>query len=322
MEPMFKATYATVSLICLALVQMMPANVLADDLRPQIDGDWWSVASNPDLGKYTGDKQEPVDFGIWQAADGTWQIWSCIRNTRCGGHTRLFFRWEGKHLTDTNWSPKGIAMMADPECGEPKGSLQAPFVFQETNRYYMFYGDWNHICLATSKDGKVFVRKLNERGHSDIFSGPYKNTRDPMVIKLGDCYYCYYTGNKEGAKYQSAIFCRTSCDLEHWSEPMMVSAGGTPATLGAWFGADAESPFVVQKGATFYLFRNQFYGQNNLNTQYASPNPLDFGVGSDRDRIGTLPVAAPEIVFFDNQWYIVALKPGLDGIRMARLRWQ
>ncbi len=319
---MFKLTYTAVSLICLGLIQMMSANALAENLRPQIDGDWWSVASNPDLGKYTSDKQEPVDFGIWQAADGTWQIWSCIRNTKCGGHTRLFFRWEGKHLTDTNWSPKGIAMMADPKFGESRGGLQAPFAFKETNRYYMFYGDWDHICLATSEDGKVFARKLNERGRSDIFSGPYENTRDPMVMKLGNLYYCYYTGHKEGAKYQSAIFCRTSHDLEHWSEPTMVSAGGTPATLGAWLGADAECPFVVQKDGIFYLFRNQLYGQNNLNTQYASSNPLDFGVGSDRCRLGTLSVAAPEIIFIQGQWYIAALHPKLDGIRIARLRWQ
>jgi hypothetical protein len=71
----------------------------------------------------------------------------------------------------------------------------------------------------------------------------------------------------------------------------------------------------------FYLFRNQLYGRNNLNTQYASANPLSFGVGDDRYRIGTLPVAAPEIVLHKGQWYIAALNPALDGIRIARLRW-
>ncbi len=98
---MFKFTCTAVGLICVGLIQMMSVNAFAENLRLQIDGDWWSVASNPDPGKYTSDKPEPVGFGIWQAADGTWQIWSCIRNTRCGGHTRLFFRRESKHLTDT-----------------------------------------------------------------------------------------------------------------------------------------------------------------------------------------------------------------------------
>jgi len=37
--------------------------------------------------------------------------------------------------------------------------------------------------------------------------------------------------------------------------------------------------------------------------------------------VGTLPVAAPEIIFHRGRWYIAALNPGLDGIRLARLRW-
>ena len=57
---------------------------------PRIDGEWWQVAGDPDLGKYTNPKQQPVDFAVWQAADGTWQLWSCIRGTNCGGKTRLF----------------------------------------------------------------------------------------------------------------------------------------------------------------------------------------------------------------------------------------
>jgi len=60
-------------------------------------------------------KQQPVDFGIWQAADGSWQLWSCIRATSTPGKTRLFYRWQGKNLTDKDWTPMGIAMLADPK---------------------------------------------------------------------------------------------------------------------------------------------------------------------------------------------------------------
>jgi hypothetical protein len=288
---------------------------------PQIDGEWWPVAGNPDLGAFTSDKQQPVDFAIWQAADGTWQIWSCIRQTRCGGHTRLFYRWEGRNLTDSHWQPMGIALQADAALGESAGGLQAPYVFREKDRFCMVYGDWGRICLATSADGKAFTRALNSRGQPDLFSGPYENTRDPMMLKLGSLFYCYYMGHKRGAQYQSAIFCRTSEDLKEWSEPIMVSAGGEPAAHTNWFGGDAECPFVVAKDGQFYLFRNQLYGRDNLNTQYASSDPLNFGVGHDRYRIGTLPVAAPEIVLYDGKWYLAALNPALDGIRVARLRW-
>jgi hypothetical protein len=293
----------------------------ADHVIPQIDGEWWSVTGNPDLGRYTSDQQQPVDFGIWQAADGTWQIWSCIRYTKCGGHTRLFYRWEGKSLTDTNWKPMGIAMEADTTLGEAAGGLQAPHVFRDGDVYYMVYGDWHRICLAKSDDGKTFHRVLNDKKQPALFSGPYDTARDAMVLKVGNLFYCYYMGHNKDAKYPSAIFCRTSHDLKEWSEPRIVSAGGIAATQCNWYGGDAECPFVVHKDGRFHLFRNQLYGVPSLNTQYTSSNPLNFGVGHDRFRTSTLPVAAPEVILHQGQWYIAALKPGLDGIRIARLKW-
>jgi hypothetical protein len=87
------------------------------------------------------------------------------------------------------------------------GGLQAPHVIEENGKYLMFYGDWGRICLAQSGDGKDFKRVLNAGGEPDLFSGPYNNTRDPMVLKHGGKYYCYYMGHKQEAKIQSAIFC-------------------------------------------------------------------------------------------------------------------
>jgi hypothetical protein len=292
--------------------------------RPEIDGDWWTVAGDPDLGRYTSPRQQPVDFAIWQAVDGTWQIWSCIRQTNCGGNTRLFYRWEGRNIKDRDWRPMGIAMEADPAAGETPGGLQAPHVIRWQGRFWMLYGDWRNICLAESKDGKSFRRVLNAGGKSALFSGPYGNTRDPMVLAFGERFYCYYTGHmaKDAAeKHKCAVFCRTSTDLRSWSEPTKVAAGGVAATQTNWHGGDAECPFVVLRGGIYYLFRNQIYGRDNLNTQYASGNPLDFGIDNDRCRIGTLSVAAPEIVSHGSQDYIAALLPSLKGIRVAKLKW-
>ena len=289
---------------------------------PTIKGDWWQIAGNPNLGVYTSEKQQPVDFGIWRAVDGTWQLWSCIRHTNCGGQTRLFYRWQGESLTDEHWIPVGIAMEADTTVGETLGGLQAPHVIKEENTYYMFYGGWAQICLAKSRDGINFERVLNERNHSALFSGPYTNTRDAMVLKIHDLYYCYYTGHNMETKPHSAVFCRTATDLTFWSEPMMVAAGGRAATLPNWYGGDSECPFVVHKEGMFYLFRNQRYGQENINTQYCSPNPLYFGVDDDRYLIGNLNVAAPEIIHHGGRDYIAALTPSLKGIRMAELSWE
>jgi hypothetical protein len=306
-------------LLASALLAPAPAQSPATAPLPQIDGPFWQIAGNPDLGVLNGPNQEPVDFSIWQAADGTWQLWSCIRGTACGGATRLFHRWEGTRLTDRNWLPMGVAMQANPLLGEVPGGLQAPHVFRANGLWYMVYGDWQRICLASSTDGKVFQRVLGANGQPDLFTGPFLNTRDPMMLRLGGFNVCYSMGSLPGAVYQSAIFCRTSADLAHWSEPMMVSAGGAASVPNTPF--DAECPFVLERAGWFYLFRNQFYGPLALNTQYASRNPMCFGVGDDRYRIGTLPVAAPEIVLHQGQYYIAALMPNLDGIRVARLRW-
>jgi hypothetical protein len=221
----------------------------------------------------------------------------------------------------------GIAMQADPLLGEQPGGFQAPHVIKEDDTYYMFYGDWERICMAASKDGKHFTRLLKDDGQPDLFAAPqpYRGSRDPMCLKIDDTYHCYYMVNTRSAdspvEYKSVVFCSTSRDLKKWSDSVMVCAGGSPVAITPWFGGDAECPFVVQIDDLFYLFRNQLYGPRNLNTQYCSPDPLDFGLGTDRYMIGTLPVAAPEIIFYKGQYYIAALLPSLEGVRIAKLKW-
>jgi hypothetical protein len=286
-------------------------------LVPQIDGDFWQVAGNPDLGKYTTPKQQPVDFGIWQAADGTWQLWSCIRGTAAPGKTRLFYRWQAKNLTDKDWTPMGIAMMADPNFGETEGGLQAPFVLKEKSVYSMFYGNWEHIALATSVDGKTFARQLMPDGKSGMFGEEEgSNTRDPMVLKIGSVYYCYYTAypNRHGAD-----FVRTSKDKTHWSAAQKVAYGGSQGD-GPY---SAECPFVYHHKASgyYYLLRNQLYGAKARFAVYRSKNPLDFGKDNDQYLVETMPYAAPEIIESDGQLYIAVLLPNLKGIEIAKLKF-
>ena len=286
-------------------------------LVPQIDGEFWQVAGDPDLGKYTTAKQQPVDFGIWQAADGTWQLWSCIRSTATPGKTRLFYRWQGKSLTDKDWTPMGIAMMADPNFGETEGGLQAPFVIKQGSDYVMFYGGWDHIAMAKSKDGKTFARQLTPAGVSGMFGEQTGgNTRDPMVLKIGSLYYCYYTA---GPNRQGADYVRTSKDMIHWSPSQKVSYGGSPGS-GPW---SAECPFVYHHKASgyYYLLRNQFYGEHAKFTVYRSKNPLDFGKDNDQYLVETMPYAAPEIIESEGQTYIAVLLPNLKGIEIAKLKF-
>jgi len=282
---------------------------------PQISSTWWTIAHSPDLGPLADPDQQPVDFGIWQAADGTWQLWSCIRKTRCGGKTRLFYRWEGADLTKGDWTPMGIAMQADSSLGETPGGLQAPFVLRVGGLYHMLYGDWEHICPATSTDGKAFTRQLNARGRTGMFSeGLGANTRDPMVLPLGDMYYCYYTAYPHR---KGAVYCRGSADLRTWGDSQMVAFGGSAGT-GPF---SAECPFVAhhKESRFYYLFRTQRYGVDAQTSVYRSREPLDFGLDDDEHLVGTLPVAAPEIIMHQGIHYIASLLPSLKGIRIAQL---
>jgi hypothetical protein len=285
-------------------------------MRPQLAGDWWQIAGDPDLGELTSPKQQPVDFGVWQASDGTWQLWSCIRNTREAGHTRLFYRWQAANLTDANWNPMGIAMRADPKVGELAGGLQAPFVFRDRDRYVMFYGGWEHICSAASKDGKSFDRLLDAAGKATLFGGDGGNTRDPMLLRIGELWHCYYTAHPKDI---GAVYCRTSPDLRKWSEAKIVARGGQ-ATSHKYA---AECPFVVEpEKGQFYLFRTQRYGTDAQTSVYISRDPLDFGVEQDLGHfMCTLPLAAPEIIKHNGRFYIAALLPCLKGIQVARLEW-
>jgi hypothetical protein len=284
---------------------------------PHIVEPWWMVAGQPDLGELGDPRQQPVDFAVWQAADGTWQLWSCIRHTRCGGRTRLFYRWEGTALTAPDWTPVGIAMEAHPAVGETPGGLQAPHVVSVADGYFMAYGDWENICLATSEDGKEFRRVVRPSGKTGMFSeGEGTNTRDPMLLQLDGLWHCYYTAYPD---QEGAVYCRTSADLWEWSPSVRVAFGGAAGT-GPY---SAECPHVVCRNGAYYLFRTQQYGENGRTRVYRSLDPLCFGIHEDEQYlIAELPVAAPEIIFHEGHCYVAALNPGLDGIRIARLEWK
>jgi hypothetical protein len=210
----------------------------------------------------------------------------------------------------------GIALRADPDCGEE--SVQSPHVIRDGGVYHMFYGDWNHICHATSRDGKTFARVVGSDGKTGMFGeGAGEFTRDPMVLKIGGTYHCYYCANPEGGKGagKGVVFCRTSPDLKTWSESKRVAYGGSAGT--GW--TSAECPFVTIHDGWYYLFRTQGYPAPSR--VYRSKDPMDFGINDDRFLVGTLPVAAPEIIEYDGQTYIASLLPSLKGIRIARLVW-
>ncbi|HEX2463929.1 MAG TPA: hypothetical protein VHR17_04825 [Thermoanaerobaculia bacterium] len=305
--------------LCLTTVLAVPALAEEPLFVPAIDGDWWQVAGNPDLGELTAPDQEPVDFAVWQAADGTWQLQSCIRKTKEPGRGRLFHRWEGGRLTDRDWKPIGIAMRAEPALGETLGGLQAPFVFRVGDAFQMFFGDSQNIARARSADGKTFERQP-QRGISGLFGdGPQANTRDPMLLDIGGTWHAYYTASlyTGSERRVGAIFSRTSHDLNRWSAPTLVAIGGQAGHDGGAM----ECPFVVKVDDWYYLFTTQLYRNPSTNV-YRSKDPLYFAIEDDAGLVATLPVAAPEIFEHEGRFYVAALMPNLDGTRIAPLAWK
>lgn len=305
-----------------AVAWLRPPFVTADDLPcvPVLDEQgWWQIAGNPHLEELSSDRQEPVDFGVWQAADGTWQLWSCIRNTKEAGVTRLFYRWEGKKLGEPHWKPMGIAMRGDPDYGERRGGLQAPFVIKLSDKYLMFYGDWVNICLAESDDGKTFRRaSIGGKGPQLFTEGEGRNTRDPMLLDVDGTWHCYYAAFL-GEGEEGAMFVRRSHDPTDWSHthPIRVAYGGSPGTRYD----RAECPHVVRHGDYYYLFRTSNYKGDPITTVYRSKDPMQFGIDDDSKIVATLPIAAPEVITGDGQYWIAALRPQLDGIRVTRLEF-
>mgnify|MGYP002624375360 FL=1 len=307
------------------LLLLIPfAPLTAGEVVPEIEGDWWQIAGDPDLGKFTTEKQQPVDFALWQAADGTWQLWSCIRNTACGGNTRLFHGWEGESLTAENWKPLGITMQADPEFGESAGGVQAPHAIRHEGKFLMFYGDWANICMAESDDGKKFTRVVNSEGRTGMFhEGENEHARDPMILPVGDAFHCYYTAHSTRSpekNHRGVNYCRISKDLRNWGDTIVVAEGSRYAK-GPYC---AECPHVVfhPESEAYFLFNTQRYGEKNHTTVFRSRDPLAFGVNDASREVATLDIAAPEVVLHEGRYYIASLLPSLKGIRLAKLAWR
>jgi hypothetical protein len=72
----------------------------------------------------------------------------------------------------------------------------------------------------------------------------------------------------------------------------------------------------------YYLFVTQLYGKFSQTTVYAFPNPMYFGIDDDSRVVCTLPIAAPEIILYQGQYYLAALNNELNGVRMVKLKWE
>jgi hypothetical protein len=294
---------------------------------PVLDGEPWHITGYPDLGELAYLKNhEVVDHAIWQSQDGKWHVWACVRGTRVG---RVLYGWEGASLEQPDWTPVGVTMRVDRSYGESINDwsgeewIQAPFVLQHPGGYAMLYGGHNtelgecQVCLAESADGRTFTRHSGANGFSRVFVGPGE-ARDPMVLRIGEEWVCYYCGHDTGLRAPCKVYARSSPDLVHWSAAREVAWGGFASGTGFW---STECPFVVYRDGYYYLFRTSEYVSPARTHVYRSLDPFDFGLGTDTKLVTTLRLAAPEIVSVGGQDYVSSVEDLKGGIQLFKLKW-
>lgn len=218
-------------------------------------------------------------------------------------------------LVEGPWRKEPFAMSADRErWGETH--LWAPHVVTCDGLYHMLVcaGGESHaaykIHLATSSDLRSWVRHPANPVVVDGF-----DARDPNVLRDGDRWLMYYTATSEPEGGHHIVACRTSLDLVTWSERQVVF---TDPEIGT-FGGPTESPFVVRRGRSYYLFICCKGGYDSTDV-YRSDDPCRFPL---ENRVARLGVHAAEVIRdVDGRWYVSHCGWGRGGVYLAPLWWE
>lgn len=286
---------------------------------PRIAGEWIRIATPPVLERYHKPGVQTVDFTIFQAADDTWQLISCVRGTAAPGKGRLLYRWESARLTDSDWQPRGIFQEADPTRGMAEGRIQAPHVVREGDTWWLFCNSKGAHAM-TSPDGKAFTWATNRQGASRFFDMP----RDVMILDnrvIDQRWYAFFTDIRPG-RYQErnnhTVSFRSTETLDGtWSDKVDVGVL-IPADERdpRYTFAEAESPFVLRRGEWYYRWEQM--------SVYASRSLTDWR-GATRTQLlkgRQHQFLAPEVVEDAGTFYLAAYRDhGKSGIFLVPLAW-
>lgn len=285
-------------------------------LVPVLTGPWIKLAGRPPLEKWATEKAEPVDFTVFQADDGRWQLISCIRHTSHPGGTRLLYRWSSDELTKEDWRPEGIFLSSSEELNHAEGVIQAPFYVKDAGKHYLFYNS-RGAHLLTSNNGIDF----EPFGRQAVFP----MGRDVCILDDRDAsgkWIAYYTSPEKGinpATRDHTIRARTAENLSGpWSESAVEISPITPPAEGYTF-VYAESPFVIKRGDHYFRFEQLEVFRSADPMKWNGPPVARL---APRDPLKRL---APEIVTDGEQDYLVAYQwRGRDprGVYLVKLDWE
>jgi hypothetical protein len=233
---------------------------------------------------------------------------------------RQFAHATAASLLQSPWKTEPFALVADEEKWQ-ENVLWAPHIVYHEGLYFMFYtggGDFDgglfRMHLATSPDMKTWIRSES----NPLFIDGY-HARDPMVLNVGDEWVMYYTANSDPAGGNHIVAYRTSPDLVNWSDRQTAF---TDPTIGMG-GGPTESPFVVRRGAYYYLFLSMrhgyipgFYSDTGV---FRSTDPFRWSL---EDQVGEIDAHAVEVIRdTDGQWYVSHCGWFQDGVYLAPLTW-
>jgi beta-fructofuranosidase len=216
-----------------------------------------------------------------------------------------------RNLLQSQWIALAPAVTADWEKHQ-EALLWAPYVFREGPLYYMFVSagdkDSHHYALhlLTSPDLETWTRSPDNPVVVDGF-----DTRDPMVMRVGADWVLYYTATTTPDGGNHIVATVTSTYLVHWANKQVAFMHPSAGT----FGGPTESPFVVRRGASYYLF----VCDNGWTDVYVSNDPFHWEFARKAGRIES---HASEIVRdTDGRWYISNTGWMNGPVSLAPLQW-
>ena len=264
-------------------------------------------------------EQEPWyinDHCFIQAKDGIWHMFGITRQEPARPLEEIHFAHAtAKSLLQQPWDKQPFALTAATEAPWHEVHLWAPHVICSSNLYYMFYcagardSKKYKIHLATSPDLETWTRSPRNPMVVDGF-----DARDPFVLRVANQWAMYYcaTSKPEGGNHVVAFV--TSTDLLTWTNRGVAFTDPSVGTSGG----PTESPFVVTRGQSYYLFigpRGNYDGTD----VFVSQDPFHWDI---QNKVGHIPAHAAEVVQDnDGQWYVSRAGWGRGGLYLAPLTW-
>jgi predicted GH43/DUF377 family glycosyl hydrolase len=226
-----------------------------------------------------------------------------------------------------NWQIEKPVLQC-PDSGWDDYQIWAPYILKYNGKYWMFYAGVNKnsseaIGLATSSNlydwkryNKNPIIKTGSWGLWD--STKWSDCRDPMVLQDGDTFYCYYCAGRTNPKTQTHEYCvgiSSSKDLLTWKDEGFIRLKNSLET-------PPESPFVVKRNGTYYLFYTSYkYGTVYATSRYPVNGWHELPIDKMRIISG---VSASEIYRTSGKWYISFIshmKNGLHFFEIRKLIW-